>query len=89
MDSGADLNAYAKLENQAGCCSPAMGAGNGLNVISEPCCTTETPATLHEDLTELLAKYDVNAAPASVTVYAVKPAAATPCCGPTCCPPAK
>ncbi len=24
VDSGADLNAYAKVENQAGCCSPAM-----------------------------------------------------------------
>jgi arsenite methyltransferase len=22
VDSGADLNAYAKVENQAGCCSP-------------------------------------------------------------------
>lgn len=25
VDSGADLNAYAKIEKQAGCCSPAMG----------------------------------------------------------------
>jgi SAM-dependent methyltransferase len=24
IDSGADLNAYAKVENQSGCCSPAM-----------------------------------------------------------------
>src|ERR1700692_2276562 len=24
VDSGADLNAYAKVENQCGCCSPAM-----------------------------------------------------------------
>src|SRR5580693_6190815 len=24
VDSGADLNAYSKIENQAGCCSPAM-----------------------------------------------------------------
>ncbi len=91
VDSGADLNAYAKVEDQAACCSPAMDAGNGLNVIPEPCCGTETPATLHEDLTELLAKYDVNAAAASVKVYAIKPAATAkaPCCGPTCCSPAK
>lgn len=26
IDSGADLNAYAKVENQSGCCSPAMGS---------------------------------------------------------------
>lgn len=87
VDSGADLNAYAKVENQAGCCSPATNAASGLNIVAESCCGTETPATLHEDLTELLARYDVNAAAASVKVYAVKPGAATPCCGPTCCPP--
>ena len=28
VDSGADLNAYAKVENQAGCCSPAMDPSN-------------------------------------------------------------
>src|SRR6195952_451875 len=27
VDSGSDLNAYAKVENQAGCCSPAMDGG--------------------------------------------------------------
>lgn len=75
VDSGADLNAYAKVDNQAGCCSPAMASGDYLNVITEPCCTTETPASLHQDLTELLSKYDVNAAAASVKVYAVKPIA--------------
>ena len=30
VDSGADLNAYAKVENQAGCCSPAMDACQSL-----------------------------------------------------------
>jgi SAM-dependent methyltransferase len=75
VDSGADLNAYAKVENQAGCCSAAMDLANDLNVITEPCCSTETPASLHQDLTDLLSKYDVNAAAASVKVYAVKPIA--------------
>ena len=27
IDTGSDLNAYAKVENQSGCCSPAMGTG--------------------------------------------------------------
>ena len=27
IDSGADLNAYAKVENQAGCCSPPHSPG--------------------------------------------------------------
>jgi arsenite methyltransferase len=81
VDSGADLNAYAKVENQAGCCSPSMGESG--------CCTpavTSEP-TVHEELTDLLSKYDVNAAAASVKVYALKPGASTSqaCCGPNCC----
>ncbi len=86
VDSGADLNAYAKVENQAGCCSPSMDSES-----TTSCCSTDTPASLHQDLTDLLSKYDVNAAAASVKVYAVKPSEATqaPCCGPNCCPPAK
>jgi SAM-dependent methyltransferase len=89
VDSGADLNAYAKVENQAGCCSPAMDSSSGLAVIAESCCSTDTAASLHQDLSDLLSKYDVNAAAASVKVYAVKPSETTkPCCGPTCCPPA-
>ena len=81
VDSGSDLNAYAKVENQAGCCSPSMG--------ESACCTpAATPEpTVHEELTELLSKYDVNAAAASVKVYALKPGASPsqPCCGPNCC----
>ncbi|MHB1700441.1 MAG: arsenite methyltransferase [Acidobacteriaceae bacterium] len=87
VDSGADLNAYAKVENQSGCCSPAMDAGNGLHVIADSCCSggsagiagtsaagTST-ATIHQELGDLLSKYDVNAAAASVKVYAVRPIA--------------
>ena len=38
VDSGADLNAYAKVENQSGCCSPAMAgdASNPFQVVEEP-----------------------------------------------------
>jgi len=92
VDSGADLNAYAKVENQAGCCSPAMDTTSPFAVVPEECCIpASNPATLHADLTSLLSTYDVNEAAASVKVYAIKPAAKsqTPCCGPTCCPPAK
>jgi arsenite methyltransferase len=83
VDSGSDLNAYAKVENQSGCCSPAMDGGS--------CCTPARAADsgkLHGELSELLSKYDVNAAAASVKVYAVKPKAkaAAPCCAPGCCP---
>ncbi len=68
VDSGSDLNAYAKVENQSGCCSPAMAEGSCCSPAAAP-----DTATLHEELSELLSKYDVNAAAASVKVYAVKP----------------
>lgn len=84
VDSGADLNAYAKVENQSGCCSPAMDV--------EACCSPASESsTLHAELSDLLTKYDVNAAAASVKVYAIKPkdgtveSASAPCCGPNCC----
>jgi arsenite methyltransferase len=95
VDSGADLNAYAKIENQSGCCSPAMDTGDKTNaatplqVVESSCCptTASSDSTLHDELKSLLATYDVNAAAASVKVYALKPALtpATSCCGPTCC----
>jgi SAM-dependent methyltransferase len=89
VDSGADLNAYAKVENQSGCCSPKMDTSNPLQVIKESCCSPAPRASdsLHDELKTLLAQYDVNAAAASVKVYAIKPRAKTSksCCGPTCC----
>jgi len=65
IDSGADLNAYAQVEGQSGCCSPAMA--EGLPVVS--CCTTE----MHAGLADLLARHNVNDYAASVKVFAVKP----------------
>ncbi len=102
VDSGRDLNAYAKIENQSGCCSPTMDAEHSLPVAAQhasattslalletSCCapTLPAPASLHDELASLLSQYDVNAAAASVKVYAIKPqpGAAQPCCGPTCC----
>ena len=78
VDSGADLNAYAKVENQAGCCSPVMDTSNPLQVIEEPCCNPAPApaASLHEELTRLLSQHDINAAAASVKVYAIKPSEA-------------
>lgn len=78
VDSGADLNAYKKVENAVACCTPAMEQQSSFSVIAQPCCSSEqstnAPATLHRDLAELLEKYDINAAAASVKVFAVKSA---------------
>jgi arsenite methyltransferase len=83
MDSGKDLNAYAKIENQSGCCSPAMESDSAFPIAQSSCCSPAAP-TVHDDLSKLLSEYDVNAAAASVKVYALKPAARN-CCGPSCC----
>ncbi|MCC9606538.1 arsenite methyltransferase [Blastopirellula sp. JC732] len=72
IDDGADLNAYAKVENQSGCCSPTM-SDDPLAIIDSGCCTPSNEPGIHERLAELLKKYDVNDYAASVKVYAVKP----------------
>jgi arsenite methyltransferase len=77
------------VENQSGCCSPKMDTSNPLQVIEGQCCSAspDTSASLHEELKTLLSQYDVNAAAASVKVYAIKPAVnfAKSCCAPACC----
>ena len=78
IDSGADLNAYAKVENQSGCCSPAMDGDNATS------CCAPTAASFHEELTEVLSTYDVNQGAASVKIYALKPSGQA-CCGQNCC----
>lgn len=79
VDSGADLNAYAKVENQAGCCSPAAittaaGALGDLPILEAGCCTSPTlDESLHARLVELLKRYSINDYAASVRIFAVKP----------------
>jgi arsenite methyltransferase len=80
IDSGADLNAYSKVEGQSGCCSPGMEGAS--------CCPPASgESTLHEELGAILKSFDINSAAASVKVYAIKPKtpAAEPCCSSTCC----
>ena len=73
-DTGSDLKAYAKVEGQSGCCSPAMPT----EAISSSCCGG-TPcgpgagAGVHGGLAAVLERYNVNDYAASVRVYAIKP----------------
>jgi arsenite methyltransferase len=89
IDSGADLNAYASVEGQSGCCSPSMKEDecceqptDGSACCDKPalatlplvsCCSNGTTTTLHGELADLLARYNVNDYAASVKVFAVKP----------------
>ena len=72
IDTGKDLNAYAEVENQSGCCSPAMTSSTGLPV-ADGCAAGAGPGSeVHEGLADLFKRYDVNEYAASVQVYAVK-----------------
>jgi len=73
VDTGKDLNAYTKVENQVGCCSSP--AGGALPMVSASCCSAAAPDSteLHQRLADLLRRYNVNDFAASVRVYAVKP----------------
>ncbi len=80
LDSGADLNAYAKVENQSVCCPPPAVSeatiGSGLPIASSGCCSPPASSddqALHARLAELLTRYNVNDYAASVHVFAVKP----------------
>ena len=65
IDSGKDLNAYAKVNGNR--VAVRRRWPTVLPVVS--CCSSE----LHDDLGELLARYNINDYAASVKVYAVKP----------------
>ena len=78
VDSGADLNAYSKVEGQSACCSPAMTVeSKTLPVAGGGCCggtsTAGEASPVHGGLSDVLGRYDVNEYAASVRVYALKP----------------
>jgi len=64
-----------EVENQSGCCSPAMEEPASIFPIAPSSCCTPAPTSVHADLKALLEKYDVNQAAASVRVFALKLAA--------------
>ena len=86
IDSGSDLNAYAKAENTAGCCAPPAAQAQSAATSSccapstvsisagscEPAPETSKDAALHDELVALLKKYNVNDYAASVKIFAVK-----------------
>ena len=88
IDSGSDLNAYAKIENQSGCCSPAPAQVEAQASCCSPrqsettpqasvtCCAPTPPSEadrkIFEQFTELLSRYNVNDYAASVKVFAIK-----------------
>ena len=69
VPTGADLNAYAKIENQASCCSPGQLVGAAVAASRRP---RRTRPNCCNEMADLLQRFDVNQYAASVRVYAVK-----------------
>jgi arsenite methyltransferase len=85
IDAKSDLNAYTKVEGQSACCSPAPSApdtsccGSKKTVslkTASSCCSSSTghdgKAMVHEHLSDLMLKHDINEYAASVKVFAIK-----------------
>ncbi len=72
LDSGADLTAYTAVENTGGCCSGPREAGE-LAVVDSGCCGSSSGSVVHDELADLMRRYDINAYAASVKVFAIKP----------------
>jgi hypothetical protein len=74
IDSGSDLNAYAKVENQSGCCSPAMV------VVAEPVTITPSGSCCTPTVREVEASASGCCAPAETES---EKAGAEACCTPS------
>jgi arsenite methyltransferase len=73
VDTHADLNAFASVEGQSGCCSPSMASSTADTLPIASCCDTSSERSVHGGLAELLTRYDINAYAASVKVFALRP----------------
>jgi ubiquinone/menaquinone biosynthesis C-methylase UbiE len=75
VDTGADLNAYAEVEPQTGCCcsSPTLPV---VEPAAVKCCSlppaSPQDAAFHTRMTDLCSRHDFNEYAASVKIYAVK-----------------
>jgi arsenite methyltransferase len=74
IDTGSDLHAYAKLENQSSCCAPSGSAALPVVSASSCCSATAGNPDLLQQMADLLRRYNVNDFAASVRVFALKPA---------------
>lgn len=74
LDTGADLTAYAAVEGTGSCCSGPREASL-LPVVDSGCCggSSSSGTVIHDELADLMRRYDVNSYAASVRVFALKP----------------
>lgn len=72
VDSQADLTAYAAVEATGGCCSGPRPTSD-LAIVDTGCCSPTSGSVIHDELADLMRRYDVNQFAASVKVFAIKP----------------
>lgn len=74
VDTGADLNAYAKAEPQSGCrcSSPSLPAVEPATACCSPVSSTSQDIFFHKGMSDLCTRYDFNDYAASVKIYAIK-----------------
>ncbi|MBK9215749.1 MAG: arsenite methyltransferase [Chloracidobacterium sp.] len=74
IETGSDLNSYAKIEDQVACCSPSPNQVANVGGCCSPADAMSADPAANR-LAELLTRYNVNDYAASVRVFAVKNAA--------------
>jgi arsenite methyltransferase len=76
IDTGSDLNTYAKVELQGGCSCGCSGPSLPVAEQAATCCSSPPAAakeaTYHKQLTDLCTRHDFNEFAASVKIYAIK-----------------
>ncbi len=73
IDSQADLTAYRAVAGSGGCGSAAGDPDSRMPIVESGCCAPSTSSRVHDELADLMSRYDVNEFAASVKVYAIKP----------------
>ncbi len=75
IDTGADLNAYTRVDTQSGCCcsgSPLPVVESAATSCCSPPAASGTGLDVHQGLAGLRARYDFNEYAASVKIYAIR-----------------
>ncbi len=73
IDSGKDLNTYAKIENQVNCCTPPKEEASNAATSASCCCGTKPADPNASELLELMQLYNLNDYAASAKIFATKP----------------
>jgi len=75
VDAKADLNAYGLVEGQVACCAPTSSADKPASSEASCCAGVsghDSESMVHQHLSDLMKKHDINQYAASVRIFALK-----------------